>query len=101
MAATGIIAQFKKCPWCGKRDPLSERILGPLRAVAKVAPSYEWYPVMNRLQPPIDPSRPPLIGSMLPSATICSDICCSCGRQYVVKIMNDQVVITNIQSTQN
>jgi hypothetical protein len=93
-----VIAKFeRKCPWCESELSLGERILGSAKKRGLVSPGFEWYPVTVQLQPPSDPLQPPLIGTILPTAIIYSDICLGCGRSYTVKIIEAGAQVTDVE----
>ena len=92
-----VIAEFPRCSWCGSKKSLRDHILGLARARGQVSPGFEWYPMVTQLQPPSDPMKPPLIGTILPTAVIYSDICLGCGRSYPVKIVEAGAQVTDVQ----
>ena len=96
MPEPGVIAEFSKCPHCGSDSRLGAVILGRAKAKGSVPPTFEWYPLQMQLPPPIDPTKPPLIGGLIPTAVILSDFCLGCGRNYVVKIVSADAEIQNV-----
>ncbi|MDD5700453.1 MAG: hypothetical protein PHU23_00260 [Dehalococcoidales bacterium] len=92
-----VIAEFNNCPWCGSTRRLGDHILNQAKMKGQVSPNLEWVPIQSQLNPPIDEKRPPLIGSSIPTAIISTDFCLGCGRSYVVKIVEAQAQIINVQ----
>lgn len=92
-----VLAQFDKCPWCGSTKRLGDHLLAIAKQRGLVGKDFHWYPVQTQLQPPIDPTRVPLIGSSFPTAVIASDFCLGCGRGYPVRIVEGEALITDTQ----
>lgn len=97
MPKSEVLFETDKCTWCGSTETLGKRILFMAKAKGLVTPNFTWYPIVQQLQPPIDPLKTPLIGSLFPTGVCYMDICLKCGKTFTVKIVEAEALIQNIQ----
>lgn len=87
-----LIAQFDECPDCHVDAWLMKGIVQG--EIAKGSMGEGVIPnTMTKLITNLDARKPPLVGGRVPSARVFYDICCKCGKEYIVRIEKGHITM--------
>lgn len=87
-----IIATFNECPGCHVDSRLMNSIVKEEIAKGNIGegavPNTGIKIITN-----IDARKPPLVGGRVSSARVFYDICCQCGKEYIVRIEKGHITM--------
>lgn len=87
-----ILATFNECSDCKVDARLMNSIVQ--EEISKGNMGSDVVPnTQARIITNIDMRKPPLIGGRIPSARVYYDICCRCGKEYVVRIERGHITM--------